>query len=96
MGPAWLPDAVGTLAGILLALPAWRAGAILKEIDAIERRANARQAAATRPDYVDDATASRKIADTMLGVVRRWSRVDDLMLKSGVVLLAVSFAIRLF
>lgn len=100
MIPPWLPDAIGSLSALLLAIPAWRATSMLKAISRIQREVPVAPQpepgnTSKAPRFIPHEDAASAIADGMTAAANRWNRLDEVMLKAGLVLLALSFLLRL-
>lgn len=93
--PPWLPDFIGTVSGVCLAVPTWRATSILKSIHEIKRDAAAVPRQPQNDDFVSHGEVVKGATDAMLEGIQSWNARDDVLLKVGVVLLIVSFAVRL-
>lgn len=101
MLPTWLPDAIGAISSLLLTVPAWRAMNMLRTISSLEDDATkprqppdeGGQRSDSRFISHDDATA--RIVQAMRDATQKWNGLDDFMLKSGLLLLVLSFLVRL-
>ncbi len=93
MAILWLPDAVGTVASILLAIPAWRASQLLKVIFTLGNDASPSNPGSRR--HMSDEQVREAVKNSIRNLASTWNRADDLMLKIGVVLLILSFIIRI-
>lgn len=94
MLPTWMPDALGTIASLMLAIPAWRAMSVLKEIARIEDGASNTRHINSDRRTMPHAEVRELVLASMRSALGKWNRMDELLLKSGLVLLLFSFLSR--
>jgi hypothetical protein len=81
-------EIVGFLSGLAFVIPSWKANAVLKEV------ARLKQLAVTANNDFSRETAQALIQDFATNPLQ-WDKLDDICLKFGAGLLALSFLIKL-
>lgn len=92
--PTWLPDLLGMVSGLLLTVPAWRASGMLRAVAKLRRDA-ANIPPGQDPKFSPHSEVVNELTNAMLGSAQVWNRIDDFMLKTGIILLIASFAVKL-